>query len=221
MHIYPGSSPLPPATAGSNRARLLQFRSDAADRARATYLPDTAWPVSGHPPGSARSPGHPGFDVICFSYDTSAVVHSRSPSRSPPDAITGAFSPSLTTTVFSQRGMRRFEASLRRATPKGRNLHHPSSIAPDALSYMSTPSRSGHTAWGNAQARIAVLHADGRGLAFHARWRQPRSHRGAKVQIPNLHRARADQIRSWRIAGHGGPRRRLAHRAPGGWYRRY
>jgi len=43
----------------------------------------------------------------------------------------------------------------------------------------------------------------------------------SKVQIRNLHRARADQIRSWRIAGHGGPRRRLAHRAPGGWYRRY
>ena len=62
-----------------------------------------------------------GFDVICFSYDTSAVVHSRSPSRSPPDAITGAFSSSLTTTVFSQRSMRRFEASLRRATPKSQD----------------------------------------------------------------------------------------------------
>src|SRR5271166_2123814 len=76
------------------------------------------------------------------------------PSRSPPDAVTGAFSSSLTTTVFSQRSMRRFEASLRRATPKGRNLHHPSSIATDALSYMSTPSRSGHTTCGNWWAQL-------------------------------------------------------------------
>ncbi|MFD5514253.1 MFS transporter, partial [Streptomyces sp. NPDC127051] len=36
---------------------------------------------------------------------------------------------SLTTTVFSQRSMRWFGASLRRATPKGQNLHHPCSTA--------------------------------------------------------------------------------------------
>jgi hypothetical protein len=40
---------------------------------------------------------------------------------------------SLTTTVFSQRSMRRFGASQRRATPKGQNLHHTGSIAPDRL----------------------------------------------------------------------------------------
>src|ERR1035438_10706743 len=80
-----------------------------------------------------------------MGFDTSAVVHLRSPSRSPPDAITGAFPPSLTTTVFSQRSMGRFEASLRRAAPKGRNLHHPSSIAPDHPPTSDSPSRSGHT----------------------------------------------------------------------------
>src|SRR5439155_15735803 len=53
------------------------------------------------------------------SFGTSATIRSRSPSRSPPDASTDAFSSSLTTTVFSQRSMRRLEASLRRATPKG------------------------------------------------------------------------------------------------------
>ena len=42
-----------------------------------------------------------------------------SSSRSPPDASPGAFSSSLTTTVFSQRSMRRLEASPRRAAPKG------------------------------------------------------------------------------------------------------
>jgi hypothetical protein len=34
--------------------RLLLFRAEAADRARVVYMPDTAWPVSGHPPGSSR-----------------------------------------------------------------------------------------------------------------------------------------------------------------------
>jgi len=38
------------------------------------------------------------------------------------------FPRSLTTTVFSQRSTRRFEASPRRATPKGQFLHLPNSI---------------------------------------------------------------------------------------------
>ena len=40
---------------GSIGTRLLLFRAEAADRARVVYMPDTAWPVSGHPPGSSRS----------------------------------------------------------------------------------------------------------------------------------------------------------------------
>ena len=43
--------------------------------------------------------------------------------------MTCAFSSSLTTTVFSQRSMRWFDASPRRATPKGHNLHHLHSTA--------------------------------------------------------------------------------------------
>lgn len=52
-------------------------------------------------------------------FDTSAVVHSRSSFRSPPDTSQGAFSSSLTTTVFSQRSMRWFDISPVWATPKG------------------------------------------------------------------------------------------------------
>src|SRR5713101_3624895 len=100
-----------------------------------------------------------------MGFDTSAVVHSRSPSRSPPDAITGAFSPSLTTTVFSQRSLGRFEASLRRATPKGHDLHHPSSIAPDRSPTSNSPSRSGHTSWGFAFRARHVATFDVRVLA--------------------------------------------------------
>src|ERR1039457_5128022 len=40
---------------GSIGTHLLLFRAEAADRARVVYMPDTAWPVSGLPPGSSRS----------------------------------------------------------------------------------------------------------------------------------------------------------------------
>src|SRR5450631_3233260 len=82
-------------------------------------MPDTAWPVSGYPPGSSRSRRNTPASMSSKRFGTSATIRSRSPSRSPPDASTGAFSSSLTTTVFSQRSMRRLEASLRRAAPKG------------------------------------------------------------------------------------------------------
>ena len=82
-------------------------------------MPDTTWPVSGYPPGSSRSRRNTPVSMSSKRFGTSATIRSRSPSRSPPDASAGAFSSSLTTTVFSQRSMRRLEASLRRATPKG------------------------------------------------------------------------------------------------------
>ena len=110
-----------PAPAGhSTGTRFPAFHAKAADRARATCTPGTAWPAIR---ASARL--SPGTGIIApvpvpfHPLDASAVVHSRSPSRSPPDASTGAFSSSLTATAFSQRSMRQLEASLRRATPKG------------------------------------------------------------------------------------------------------
>ena len=39
---------------GQYQERLLLFHAEAADRARVIYRPDTAWPVSGYPPGSSR-----------------------------------------------------------------------------------------------------------------------------------------------------------------------
>src|SRR5205807_2447008 len=47
-----------------------------------------------------------------------------------------AFSHSLTTTVFSQCRSGRFDASPRRATPKGHNLHLPRSSASIEVSYL-------------------------------------------------------------------------------------
>src|SRR5258708_9897177 len=44
-----------PATARrSISTRLPAFHAKAADRARAAFMPGTAWPVNGYPPGSSR-----------------------------------------------------------------------------------------------------------------------------------------------------------------------
>src|SRR5207247_1695518 len=63
----------------------------------------------------------------------------------PPDASHDAFSSSLTTTVFSQRSMRWFGASLRRATPKGQDPSSPAQHRIKDPSYIGPSLRSGHT----------------------------------------------------------------------------
>ncbi len=124
------TSPLPAAWCAPSRARSLAgavsarafpcFRTQAADRARATCTPGTTWPAI-----RAFRQAHPGTGIIApvpmpfHPLDASAVVHSRSPSRSPPDGSHAAFSASLSTTVFSQGTMRWLDASPRRAAPKG------------------------------------------------------------------------------------------------------
>jgi hypothetical protein len=57
------------------------------DQTRATYMPDTTWAVSRSPPGSSQK--HDQLPVLMPSktFDTSAVVRSRSPSWSIPDAV--------------------------------------------------------------------------------------------------------------------------------------
>ena len=100
--------------------RLPTFRVAAADQTRATFTPDTAWPVSG---SSARLIPklytHLGFDAIsCFSMLQQWFAHAR---LSDPclTTLTPPFPQSLTTTVFSQCSTRWLDVSLRRATPKG------------------------------------------------------------------------------------------------------
>ncbi len=112
--------PLAALAGGSVGASLPTFHVKAADRARVAYMPGTAWPVTGSPPDSSWSLVlAPVLMPPETDFDTSTAIRLRSPSRSPPDASTCAFSSSLTTTVFSQRSMRRFDATPRRATPKG------------------------------------------------------------------------------------------------------
>ena len=76
-------SHVPRGTRRSGSRRLHAGHHLASRRAPARLIP--------------RSSGRPGFDAVCFYFDTSAAIRLRSPSRSPPDASTGAFSTSLTT----------------------------------------------------------------------------------------------------------------------------
>jgi hypothetical protein len=116
-----GALPLAADPAGSRvGVSPPTFRVKAADRARVAYMPGTAWPVTGCPPDSSWNLVFaPVLMPSKTNFDTSAAIRLRSPSQSPPDASHGAFSSSFTTTVFSQRSMRWFDATPRRATPKG------------------------------------------------------------------------------------------------------
>ena len=69
------------SAAGSIGTRLPTFRAAAADRARAAFMPDTTWPISGHPPGSSRRQlERPGFDVILLvSTRHQRFAHARLP----------------------------------------------------------------------------------------------------------------------------------------------
>src|ERR1022692_3762865 len=87
----------------------------------------------------------PRFRCRLSGLDTSAAVRLSSPSRSPPDAIMRAFSSSLTTTVFSQRSMRRLDASPRRATPKGHQSFISRTAPQSVTRYPSDLPRSWHT----------------------------------------------------------------------------
>ena len=81
---------------GSVETRLPTFRAKAADRTHVAYMPDTTWPVSGHPPGSSRAfLLRPGFDATLLSNDTSTAIPENEDcapsSRSPPDASRAPF----------------------------------------------------------------------------------------------------------------------------------
>ena len=62
-------------------------------------------------------------------------------SGSTPDSSYAAFSSTLTTTVFSQRSSRWFDASPHRATPEGHNssISYAAPHHKEVNSYMSTP----------------------------------------------------------------------------------
>src|SRR6266542_1565093 len=72
------------------RTRLPTFPTRAADRVHAASMPDTVWPIHGHPPDSSRilEP-----NPVLMSSLKSRHVNSRSSPRSPPDASRAPFPP--------------------------------------------------------------------------------------------------------------------------------
>jgi hypothetical protein len=57
-------------------------------RSGSRSTPDTAWPVTGHPPGSSRNLFNAPVSMSSQVFDASSAVHLRSPSRSPSDTLT-------------------------------------------------------------------------------------------------------------------------------------
>jgi hypothetical protein len=106
--------------AGAITARGSHVSCQRPDRARATSVP-------GNRQGSKQVspwlfPGQqldPGYDCRRYAYDTSAVVHSRSPSRSPPDASRAPFPWCSSPRLIHRSNPRWFTASPCRAAVEG------------------------------------------------------------------------------------------------------
>jgi hypothetical protein len=75
---------------------LLPFHAEAANRARVASMPDTTWPISGHPPGSSGDLVDTPISMSLVSVSTrqQRFARARLP-RSPPDTSHAPSSPSL------------------------------------------------------------------------------------------------------------------------------
>lgn len=146
--------PLVPAR-DSVKTRLPMFHARAADQAHAASMPDTTWPVIGHPPGlapAARDMATVSMPLH-FCNDTSTAVRVHSSSWSLPDA---SWAP------FPHRSPRRSSANAacgglkpppERATSKGQ----PSSLAQHRLKEASPTHEDLHSSFmAHASAKSAL-----------------------------------------------------------------
>ena len=147
---YARATPLSPTRRARMRSvgsGLLLFHAVAADRARVAFMPDTAWLISGHPPDSSRDRSHTPVSMspVFISTRRQRIACARLPD------------PHLTrhACLFPHRSPRSrhrfrsmwwFEASPRRATPKGQQSFI-SCTAPlqQALPTSNSLPRQGHT----------------------------------------------------------------------------
>jgi hypothetical protein len=126
---------------------LPTLHAKAADHARVASMPDTAWPVNGLPPGLSRGP-----DVTPVSMSPDCIttrpqrftrVRLPGPHLTPQPAPFPHRSPR---SRHHSRSMWRFEASLRRATPKGQTfIFRTAPRTTAAYLHDHLPSRSRHT----------------------------------------------------------------------------
>jgi hypothetical protein len=166
MPVYPGAFPT--------------FRVKAADQARVASMPGTIWPGSGHPPDSSWD--NPNAPVSMPSRFVSTPQQRFACARLPGPYLTplpAPFPHRSPRTAFGRRSMRRFEASPRRATPKGHNLHLPRSTASAKISYLSTSLSAFVAHWG---AETLIHHAlVFRGYAAGLSWVSSRSGNRSRV----------------------------------------
>ncbi len=158
------------------------------------------------PPGQSAGTrqAHPGNNLkprfrchVVNHLDTSTAIHSRSPSWSPPDASPAPSPHRSPPRPHDQRSMRRFEASPRRATPKGQTFIGCTAPPSPTITYSSRPP-------------AFVAHQ----VLTIPRWVDGRRRRSSDRPIPCQSRGkRASQ----QVCGQG--RRRCNRRANSAWWR--
>jgi hypothetical protein len=145
--VTPYLPPSKKARARSIGSGLLPFHAKASDRARVASMPDTAWPINGHPPDSSRdnsnTPVSNPPDLVSTRQQRFACARLPGPRLTHPCAPFPHRSPR---SRHRSRSMRWFEASPRRATPKGQILHLLHSTASESFTYIELPSTFG-THW--------------------------------------------------------------------------
>jgi hypothetical protein len=133
------------------------------NRARATSAPDTTWPGIQEPARLIpRQQRDPGFGCHRYAFDVSSVVHSRSPSRLPLDAITDAFSATLTTPAHSPTQLAVVCDLPLHGRSRRAHLHHRCSTASKApvfytgtsFSVLGTPSSANLSNWTLGYSRV-------------------------------------------------------------------
>jgi len=142
-------------------------------------MPDTAWPISRHPPGSSRGhkPSPVSMPLVVFRHVISGslalafVIHTCRAQRRD-------FSATLTTPALNRRSSRWFEASPCRAASEGQTSI--SCTAPPSVTRSSTPSllqRSWSHVYATASVRSRRLGRRSREARWHtkgvAKWSSP------------------------------------------------
>jgi hypothetical protein len=124
------------------RGRPSHVPREAADEARVASMPGTIWPIGGHPPDlSWDNPKPPSFDAVCCFVSTRQQRFACVRLPGPHLTLSAAPFPHRSPRpAFSRRSMRRFEASPRRATPKGHTFifhaaPHPQDLLPIDLAF--------------------------------------------------------------------------------------
>jgi hypothetical protein len=129
-------------------------------------MPDTAWPIHGHPPDSIPGSGtQPGSDAIFkISTPQTAVV-----SLIPTWRLKDAFSTSLTTTVFSQRSTWWFETIPHRTIPKDRGRDRRYQRPPARIPACASNALGSSLGFWRQSARLARDEGSGVGVAIDQR----------------------------------------------------